>query len=392
MKRFALIFEDRVRPETTGLYCLRAFSRLGSAVHFLPEEIDNIVNNDFDLFLRVDDGLNYEVRSDLHPMIYWAIDTHVSFHRCLEAARSADFVFAAQRNGVELFQQAGIDASWLPLACDPEIHGRQPEPKRLDLCFVGNVLPGIREERLVELAREFPSLYIGKHYFRDMARVYSQSKIVFNQSIASDLNMRLFEALASGSLLVTDDLTCNGMRELFEPGRHLVTFHDSEEMVSKVRYYLDQEDARERIAASGARPAAIASHTYDHRIRTMLDVVESRPQSFAIPPSDVARMDRSYFEHSRPELLELIPLDAERVLDVGCGGVLGEALKHRQPGPRYRDRTRFEAGKLASQRLDGVVEVDIESAGWDFEPQIFDCIVCGSILEHLLDPVRFLGR
>ncbi len=39
-----------------------------------------------------------------------------------------------------------------------------------------------------------------------MARTYSAARTVFNRSIKNDINMRVFEALASGSLLVTNDL------------------------------------------------------------------------------------------------------------------------------------------------------------------------------------------
>ena len=51
-----------------------------------------------------------------------------------------------------------------------------------------------------------------------MARIYSASRIVFNRSIKDDVNMRVFEALASGSLLLTNDLAANGQAELFRDG------------------------------------------------------------------------------------------------------------------------------------------------------------------------------
>ena len=47
-----------------------------------------------------------------------------------------------------------------------------------------------------------------------MGRIYSESKIVLNASINGDLNMRVFEALTSGALLVTDRIE-NGLDTLF---------------------------------------------------------------------------------------------------------------------------------------------------------------------------------
>ena len=60
-----------------------------------------------------------------------------------------------------------------------------------------------------------------------MARVYSASRVVFNRSIRNDVNMRVFEALACGSLLVTNDLAENGQDELFQDRVHLATYRES---------------------------------------------------------------------------------------------------------------------------------------------------------------------
>lgn len=393
MKRIALIYDDRLRPETTGLYCRRAFSRIADVVHFRPEEIHGIRPRDHDLFVCIDDGLDYAWRDDLHPSVYWAIDTHVGFERCLSRAKRVDHVFAAQRDGAHQLRQVGISrATWLPLACDPEIHGKQFEPKRLDICFIGNVLAGIREERLGALRRAYPNMYVGKHFFEDMARVHSQTRVIFNQSIASDVNMRVFEALASGSLLVTNDLAENGLAELFQDGVHLVTFRDTEELIAKVDYYLTHEEARERIASTG-RKAVLSAHSYDHRVATMLEVVADRGPLNPTPAEMVESRDISYYQHTRPELLELIPRDARSVLDIGCGaGMLGAALKQRQSARVVGLERDPRAASLARGRLDGVIERDLESEGWDFSAASFDAIVCGDIVEHLADPLAFLRR
>ena len=102
-----------------------------------------------------------------------------------------------------------------------------------------------------------------------MARIYSASRIVFNRSIRNDVNMRVFEALACGSLLVTNDLADNGQDELFQDGVHLATYRDPEELLEKVAYYLAHEEEREPIAAAG-RAEALARHTYRHRMERLL--------------------------------------------------------------------------------------------------------------------------
>ena len=160
-------------------------------------------------------------------------------HGTLKKARAFDLVFAAQRDGAESLRRAGIgSAAWLPLACDPEIHGRHEVAKQYDVAFVGNVFPGPRAELLNLIRRKYPASFIGQCYFEDMARAYSSARTVFNRSIKNDVNMRVFEALASGSLLVTNDLSENGQAELFRDGVHLATYREAEDLLDKLAFYL----------------------------------------------------------------------------------------------------------------------------------------------------------
>ena len=45
-------------------------------------------------------------------------------------------------------------------------------------------------------------MFVGRAYFEEMAKIYSASRLVFNRSIKNDVNMRVFEAVACGSLLL----------------------------------------------------------------------------------------------------------------------------------------------------------------------------------------------
>jgi DUF based on E. rectale Gene description (DUF3880)/Glycosyl transferases group 1 len=205
--RVAVVFDNRSRPETTGGYCLRALQKLAQAQHFARYDRQQLLTSEFDLYLRIDDGMDAALPADLHPSAFWAIDTHLNFDRCLAQARTCDLTFAAQRDGAEALRRAGIrSAAWLPLACDPAIHCKHDVPKQYDFSFVGNLFPGPRSDLLDRLRRRFPKHFIGNCYFEEMARTYSASRAVFNRSIRNDVNMRVFEALACGSLLLTNDL------------------------------------------------------------------------------------------------------------------------------------------------------------------------------------------
>jgi hypothetical protein len=137
--RLALIFDDRIRPDTTGVHVRRALAGLVEVVHFRPDQCDRIPPSDFDLHLSIDDDTDHRLPDSLRPRAYWTIDTHLDFPARFERAGSCDFVFAVQRDGAERLRQAGIDSAvWLPLACDPEVHRRHEAPKRDDFSSRGS--------------------------------------------------------------------------------------------------------------------------------------------------------------------------------------------------------------------------------------------------------------
>jgi glycosyltransferase involved in cell wall biosynthesis len=53
IRRVALIFDDRLRPDTTGVYVRRALAGLVEVVHFHPDQRDLIPARGFDLYMTV---------------------------------------------------------------------------------------------------------------------------------------------------------------------------------------------------------------------------------------------------------------------------------------------------------------------------------------------------
>jgi hypothetical protein len=276
IRRLALIFGDRIPPDTIGVRMRPALVGLIVVVHFQPDQCDPIPASGFDLYFSIDDDSERGLATTLRTRAYCTIDTHVGFPARFDRSMPCDFVFAAQCDGAERLRDAGIESAvWLPLACDPEIHRRHDAGKEYDFCFVGNVVPGPRAELLERPKSRYPGHFAGSAYLDDMARIYSASRVVFNRSVRNDVNMRVFEAVACGSLLVTNDLTENGQGELFQDGVHLATYREADELLEKVAYYLEHEEEREAIAAAG-RAEALARHTYRHRMERLLAEVEAR--------------------------------------------------------------------------------------------------------------------
>lgn len=92
----------------------------------------------------------------------------------------------------------------------------------------------------------------------------------------------------------------------------------------------------------------------------------------------------------RSDILDLVPLDAERVLEFGCGeAALGAAIKARQSCRVVGMELDPDAAAVARTRIDAVHSGDVRDllAG---AGETFDCVVGGDVLEHLDEPWSFL--
>ncbi len=129
-----------------------------------------------------------------------------------------------------------------------------------------------RARRLKLIANRFRTNDFYRVYMpEEVGQVYSQSRIVFNCSIAGDVTMRIFEGTACGAMVLTDSIA-NGLDELFDIGREIVTYMDDADLLDKIAYYLAHGEEREAIARAGQR-RTLAEHTYPHRMARLLEIV-----------------------------------------------------------------------------------------------------------------------
>ena len=116
----------------------------------------------------------------------------------------------------------------------------------------------------------------------DSLKIYSASKINLNLHSSLDpvqivskgdfVNPRTFELAAIGAFQLVDRRSL--LDELFPPGL-LATFGSTDEMYSSIAYYLDHPEKRNELAQK-ARQHVLMEHTYERRMRVLLDFTAER--------------------------------------------------------------------------------------------------------------------
>ncbi len=348
-----------------------------------------------DFYLWVETGLSeipYDLNAHDMPKVCYLIDTHIHLDRHIEIARNFDFVFIAQKAYVQPMLDAGLkNVMWLPLACDPDIHGKVEVAEEFDVGFVGSIssTPDRRRNLLGKIQKQF-HLNCQRKFLEQMAEHYSKSKIIFNNAINNDLNMRVFEALCSGSLLVTDSATGSGLEEFFMDKKHLAIY-DDDNLEEIIFHYLKNDEERKRIARAG-REEVLARHTYGHRTESMIRILNEKICGVEkMNPNSKSSKPDSYYGNVRNDLIPIIPEDARCILEVGCGaGKTGQELKKRNGAFVAGIELNSNAANEAKSVLDDVLNGDIEKIDIPYSDGSFDCVLFADVLEHLVDPLSAL--
>jgi spore maturation protein CgeB len=234
----------------------------------------------------------------------------------VEQAKVYDAFFTIAEGRVDRFRAAGVaSAEWLPEGMEPSIYEYHTvsqtdrEVFRCDIALVGKLEsdnPAYMERwklvrRIVDegfdikwwgprLQRKIGTFVLGL-LLSKVSRAYG-GRFVWNETYAKAVHLskifiardayphirlsmssRAFTAMGLGAFYLT--FPTDGIEEMFEPDKELVLFRSSDEMVDKIRYYLEHDEERERIAAA-AQARVLAEHTYEHRFRHMLEVIQNK--------------------------------------------------------------------------------------------------------------------
>lgn len=263
---------DMIRSDIGNVVCL---SPIDPTSHFGKFDLNGLIDYG-------EDGLNIPLNWEIpHPNFYWIADSHLGYEYRLNRAKQFDFVFASHKPSIERFIKDGIPAEkihYLPWAAENMCYRPHEIIEKYNWCFIGHLNNPDRIALMDRFIKEWPlgekgylgwrqPEFTGHNVLDDAARKYCQSKIVLNESIMDDVNMRDFEVLACKRLLLREDIP--GVRDHFEDGKHLVLFKSIDDAIDKAKYYLNHDDERNAIAEAGYSEF-INKHTYMHRTKHIL--------------------------------------------------------------------------------------------------------------------------
>jgi hypothetical protein len=220
-----------------------------------------------------------------------------------------DLILTSFPHYVERVRALGIDCQYFAIGFDERVldtlgrQGRSCDPaadeRQIAVGFVGGIhAPGVHRRGTVlleHLANEVDAQFWGyikdrllpdspilsRHHGEawglDMYRVLASTQIAINRhgDIADGYanNMRLFEATGVGALLMTERAA--NLPGLFDPDTEVVTYEGAEDLVDKVRFYLDHPRQRHEIATAGQR-RTLAEHTYRQRMGELHELLVTR--------------------------------------------------------------------------------------------------------------------
>lgn len=112
-------------------------------------------------------------------------------------------------------------------------------------------------------------------YWSQLPLIFNRSKININMTIPnikSGIPLRVWDVLGAGGFLLTNYQAEIGY--YFEDGKDLVCYEDIGDLVEKADFYLKHEELRKSIALNGHEKVK-KYHTYDERIKKMLNIIVS---------------------------------------------------------------------------------------------------------------------
>lgn len=185
---------------------------------------------------------------------------------------------------IDKYRGYGVDAIFSPSGVSTQIFRKNFLNYKYDVSFIG-LKYSDREEIVNSMINSGIRVNVfgsgwdsGRVSRSTMIDIFNSSKINLNFVKGYDCNCdqikgRIFEVLACGGFLITEYV--EGLEKFYDLDKEIVSYKSIPEAVSKIKYYLDHEDERLRIAEAGMK-RTLENYTWENHLRSVFKLIENK--------------------------------------------------------------------------------------------------------------------
>jgi glycosyltransferase involved in cell wall biosynthesis len=205
--------------------------------------------------------------------VFWSIDSHCALRDHVQfCTMFKPQIFLTSAPGyIKDYRDVSEKQYWFPNAIDKRWFNKKDIPKNREIVFAAS--PIADRLNVSNFLRKMVGLeLISNCKGEDYVNLIRSAKVSFNKSISDDINYRIFESLACGTALSTNNVS--GLDQLFVLDQDLAVYNNEKEMVGVTQWLLKDDVARNQIAENGHK-RTMSMHTYDNRAQYMCEIIDS---------------------------------------------------------------------------------------------------------------------
>jgi len=210
---------------------------------------------------------------NLKPNSFWiqeSGDDPQNFERNYPKANRFHYTITPDKVSAEEYKICGINADWFPHWADTAVQF----PMNLEPEYVGVTSRGRGGSEFLDYLTHWAEGAIGNQNgmnAEEHTKFLNKGLMVIQNSRWKEITRRIFEAMACGKMVLTDNLPPEtGLRDMFIDGEDIVYYDEMFDCIEKMNYYNENEEERERIAYNGMAKV-IANHTQIQRVDKLIE-------------------------------------------------------------------------------------------------------------------------
>lgn len=190
----------------------------------------------------------------LKPNTFWiqeSGDDPQNFERNYPKANRFHYTITPDKQSAEAYKSKGINAEWINHFADTIVQF----PMNLESQYVAVTSRGRGGSEFLDYLTNWAEGAIGNRNGmgpKEHTEFLNSGLMVIQNSRWKEITRRIFEGMACGKLVLTDNLPPEtGLRDMFIDGEDIVYYDDMFDCIEKMNYYNENEEERERIAHNG---------------------------------------------------------------------------------------------------------------------------------------------